>query len=257
MSETQVREASSGDGIILPFYICCDVSMSMAADMTILNDSVRDLIRAAAADEVVSDVALIAVHKFSDSAAEVIPLARPGGAIEMPVNLREEGATNYGAAFQLLRNSIDRDIRKVHADSPGAEIYRSVVFFLTDGEPTDGHWFESFKSNLTYDPDSGQGFKYHPLFIPFGIRDAKQSVLERLAFPPGKSQWFMSNTTSVEDALKAMVKVMLKTVMTAGKTPPGQDVQVPRIVRDVAAEANIQTGESKFTDKYEFPPTDV
>lgn len=199
--------------LVMPFYIVCDVSLSMTGDMPELNTALRNLRTAIVAEPAVDDVARIAVLTFSSSANVVTPLNKLSEG-QMPM-LSEQGGTNYGAAFRLLAQTIEEDGRRLKQE--GYKPYRPCAFFLTDGEPQDGDWASSFASTLTYDKETGQGMKWHPIFVPFGFRDADEGVLARLAYPPKKSRWFLARTTSAAQALDAIRDIILKTIVSSGQ----------------------------------------
>ena len=46
---------------------------------------------------------------------------------------------------------------------------------LTYGEPQDADWYQTFQSTLTYDAH-GTGNRSHPIFVPFGYRDARDDM---------------------------------------------------------------------------------
>src|SRR4051794_21597157 len=149
----------------MPFYIVCDVSYSMSGDMGHLNEALQGLHRAIVAEPVVDDVARISVLTFSDGAAVVTPLDQLSGTT-LPT-LTVQGGTNYGAAFRLLAQTIDADAAELKRQ--GYKTYRPCAFFLTDGMPGDQGWGASFVSTLTYNKETGQGMKNHPIFVPFGF----------------------------------------------------------------------------------------
>jgi uncharacterized protein YegL len=186
MTEETVRERSHAEEgqIVMPFYLVCDVSGSMSRDMQALNEGIRKLRRAIVAQPQVDDVAQLSIITFSTNAQVVLPLGRMSEE-QMPT-LSAQATTNYGAAFTLLAQTIQQDIARLKAQK--LKVYRPCAYFLTDGLPTDRTWLQTFTSTLTYDQARGSGMKGHPLFIPFGFRDASEDVLNKLAYPPDKGQ---------------------------------------------------------------------
>jgi len=214
VSNEQVRERSHVEQgqIVMPFYLICDVSGSMYGDMPALNDSVQRLRRAVVAEPVVDDVAQICIMSFSDSAKVVLPLQQMSETA-IPA-LSVVGGTNYGAAFRLLAQTIASD--NASLKSKGYRVYRPCAFFLSDGAPGDGDWHQTFTDTLTYDRASGRGMKGHPIFVPFGFRDAPDDVLKRLAYPPERGKWYKAKTSTVEQALNGIIDIIMKTVITSG-----------------------------------------
>jgi uncharacterized protein YegL len=228
------RAGAQQGQLVMPFYLICDVSYSMSGDMTALNDGVERLRRAIVAQPVVDDVAQICIMSFSDTAKVLMPLGRMS---EQPVpKLTVEGGTVYGAAFKQLAQCLAHDTADLK--SQGYKVYRPCAFFLTDGEPNDRDWHQAFTSTLTYDRQSGTGLKAHPIFVPFGFRNAPERVLRQLAYPPERGKWYHTRNTSIEQALAGILDIIMQTVVTAGRTaatgqptiaqqppPPGSGIQ--------------------------------
>jgi uncharacterized protein YegL len=200
--------------LVMPFYLVCDVSQSMAASMPALNQALQGLRHAIVNQPVVDDVARICIMTFSDTAQVVVPLGQMSETAVPALSVRF--ATNYGAAFMELQRTITDDIRTLKQQS--LKVYRPCVFFLTDGIPTDRDWEQTFNSTLTYDPITGHGMKEHPIFVPFGFDQARPSVLARLAFPPGRGKWHLSHETTPTQAVQGLLEVIMRTVVNTAMT---------------------------------------
>jgi uncharacterized protein YegL len=210
--------------IVMPFYLMCDVSLSMAPDMPRLNEGLQRLRRAILAEPLADDVAYIAIAMFSDIAKVVMPLERMSE--QQVPTLSPQSGTNYGCAFRLLAETIAQDTADLKAR--GLKVYRPCVFFLTDGEPLDGDWHQTFTSTLTYDSGTKVGMKGHPIFVPFGFRQAPEDVLRKLAYPQGKSKWYHARNATVEEALNGMLGIIMQTVVASSRTvSSGQPAVVP------------------------------
>lgn len=215
MTEDVVKEhAMVTEGqLVMPFYLVCDVSWSMTGDMPKLNEGIRKLRGAIVAQPQVDDVAQIGVITFSSDATVVLPLSQLSEEGAMPT-LQAQGGTNYGAAFTLLAQTIDQDIKNLKAT--GYKVYRPCAFFLTDGLPGDSDWLQTFTAALTYDKPTGRGNKGHPVFVPFGFRDARDDVLSKLAYPPGRGKWFHAKTHDVNEALEGILEAIMTSVISSG-----------------------------------------
>ena len=198
MSE-RTNSVEVGGELVMPFYVLCDVSWSMCNDIDKLNEGLQELVRAIRAEPIVDDVVRIAVMSFSDTARVVLPLGQASEGTFLQ-DLTPEGGTNYSAAFRALKSTIDEDIADLK--KRGLKMFRPCVFFLTDGEPYDTDWKTMFSSILTYDKEHDTGNKKHPIFVPFGFRDAAEADMKFLAYPPGKSKWFFARTNQIQDALE-------------------------------------------------------
>src|SRR5262249_40170516 len=98
------------------------------------------------------------------------------------------------------------------------KVYRPCAFFLSDGAPLDPDWEATFRATLTYDPSTGMGMKGHPVFVPYGFRDAPEHVLRRLAYPMGRAKWYHCKSSDIGDALKGILDIIMNTVITSGNS---------------------------------------
>lgn len=214
----ETRGMSDGIGAesgqpVMPFYLVFDVSYSMTNEMNVLNDSLNRLRRAIVSEPSVDDVARISVITFSDDANVVLPLTQLSDA-PMP-QLAVEGGTCYGAAFTALRTIIEKDSHELKA--VGAKVFRPCAFFLTDGEPNDHDWAQVFKDNLTYNPATGVGMRAHPIFVPFGFRDANPDMMKKLAYPRERGKWFLASSTSPEKAVEGILDLVMRSVLVSSR----------------------------------------
>jgi uncharacterized protein YegL len=216
MNDERVTERMSSEigQIVMPFYLVCDISYSMLADIPALNVGVSKLCRAIVAEPVVDDVAQISIISFSDTARVLMPLGQMSESV-VPT-LSAEGGTNFGVAFHLLAESIREDTSRLRKQ--GYKVFRPCAFFLTDGEPGDADWHRTFVEQLTYDRQTGRGFRAHPIFVPFGFRDATSRVLSQLAYPPERGKWYLAKNASVEQALGGILQTIMQTVVISGRT---------------------------------------
>ena len=200
--------------MVMPFYLICDVSYSMSGDMAALNDGVQKLRQSIMAEPLVDDVGHISVMTFSDTAKVVMPLSQMSET-SVPT-LKVEGGTNYGAAFRELARVIPGDAAALKAQA--YRVFRPCAFFLTDGEPQDSDYWETFKSTLTYNRATRVGMKQYPVFIPFGFRAAPENVLRKLAYPPEKGRWYHINSQDIGQVIKLILDVIMKTVVSSGQS---------------------------------------
>jgi uncharacterized protein YegL len=201
--------------MVMPFYIICDVSGSMTRDMPVLNEGIQKLRRSIVQNPVVDDVAHISVISFSTDARVVMPLSQMSEQ-PMPTLVTDRGVTNYGMAFRELARAIPQDAAMLRAQ--GYKIFRPCAFFLTDGEPTDRDWLDTFRTTLTYDKNTGVGMKQYPVFIPFGFRDAQEAELRKLAYPFSKGKYYHIKTQDIEQVIELILDVIMKTVVASGQS---------------------------------------
>ncbi len=112
----------------------------------------------------------------------------------------------------------------------------------------DADWHHTFVKELTYDRRTGRGFKAHPIFVPFGFRDATSSVLKRLAYPPDRGKWYLAKNATVEQALTGILQTIMQTVVIAGRSAgTGQ----PTITQQLPAPGSgILHGDSQYDPDY-------
>ncbi|MEU6369841.1 vWA domain-containing protein [Streptomyces sp. NPDC046931] len=156
---------------ILPFYMVCDESGSMAGGgVDAINSALPDLHQEISTNPSVADKTRFALIGFSTQASVLQPLADLSELTQLP-SLSAGGVTSFGAAFRLLKSTIERDVADLKAE--GHDVYRPVVFFLSDGIPTDEGWRTDLKEL--------NSFRYAPKIIAFGINDAETSTITEVA----------------------------------------------------------------------------
>ncbi|GAA1567768.1 hypothetical protein GCM10009789_21490 [Kribbella sancticallisti] len=162
---------------VLPCYVACDGSLSMAehdkAVAGIVASFVGRLHRAAATGSAVVRLGLIG---FSDSAQVLLPLG-PLGVFKLPSAARRgTSITSFRTAFSFLLDTIDSDLGLLLAGS--AAVRRPVVLFVSDGQPTDPATWPPAHAALT-DPARPT----HPHLFTAGVGDADAATLDRIATP--------------------------------------------------------------------------
>jgi uncharacterized protein YegL len=160
---------------VFPFYLCLDVSASMAGDpIDNVNRQLPLLRRSVGQDPVIAEVIRFGVVTFSDVARTVLPLCDLSMVEALP-EVAVQGRTSYAAAFEHLRLVIEDDY---HAGRRGGDRwYRPAVIFISDGRPTDPEerW-RAAHQRLT-DP----GWRRRPNILAFGFGDADAEVLATVA----------------------------------------------------------------------------
>ncbi len=156
---------------ILPFYAVCDESSSMTLHIDTLNKALFALHQEISTNPTIADKTRFGLIGFSTDAHELQPLVDLSDLEELPA-LDASGLTSYGKAFSLLRQAIDRDVQGLKAE--GHDVYRPVVFFLSDGEPTDSDWEQPYQELLAS--------AFRPHIIAFGITEgADRAVIAHVA----------------------------------------------------------------------------
>lgn len=162
------------DSRILPFYIVCEESASMGPNGGIdaLNRGMSSIYEGLCSNLFIIDKCRIGIIAFSDIAEELLPLTNLLDVQAMP-GIVAKGKTNYGEAFNLLREVIARDVANL--ESQGLQIYRPSVFFITCSEPTDD-WEASHRAltDIEVNPQA-------PNIIGYGVAAANPAVIEKIA----------------------------------------------------------------------------
>jgi hypothetical protein len=115
-----------------------------------LKEGLREVYRAVREDPVVAERTRFCLIGFSASAQVLVPLCRLSEVAGLSV-LTAGAATNFGAAFTFLRETIERDVEALA--SRFHRVYRPAVFFMSDGQPTDPATWPAAFAALT-DPAS-------------------------------------------------------------------------------------------------------
>ncbi|RCG32733.1 VWA domain-containing protein [Sphaerisporangium album] len=199
---------------VLPFYLVCDESYSMdGAPLQAINQELPTIYDEIASNPVVADKARLGIIGFSTGAEILLPLADLNDVQSIP-QLSARGMTNYGAAFSLLRDTIEMDIKKLR--QAGHSPYRPTVFFLTDGHPTD-EWNDDYQRLV--DP----GFGPHPSILAFGFGEAQASILTQIAtFRAFIANGDVSPTQALREFAKQLLNSVVKSAVASSSSPAGE-----------------------------------
>ncbi len=157
---------------IVPFYVVCDESYSMADHVAPMNDVLRELRESILADPALAETARLCMIGFSDSARVVVPLCKTDELTET-IDPMASAATNFAAVFALLRATIERDVAALHADSH--QVHRPTVIFLSDGQATDpAVWSASYQRLI--DPS----WAARPRIVALEVGDADIATIRRI-----------------------------------------------------------------------------
>ncbi|MBM7775972.1 uncharacterized protein YegL [Actinokineospora baliensis] len=157
---------------IVPCYVVCDLSSSMADRVGDLNLGLREFRTAVCADAHAAARTRVGVVGFAGIPRLLHPL-RPIEELPDLTVPRPRVGTNFGLAFTFVRETIERDVRALKAER--FLVRRPVVFFVSDGRPTDpAAWPKAY--NALADPK----WPTRPQVVAYGIGAADQRTLGRI-----------------------------------------------------------------------------
>lgn len=157
---------------VLPCYVVCDVSFSMTDHLDELNAGLREFRGAVHADPSVAARVRVRVIGFAGAPRVPGPLRPAAEPTRLPAAGVDAGS-DFGSVFALLRETVDRDVRELAAS--GLLVRRPVVFFTSDGRPTDPLTWPAAFAALT-DP----AWPARPHVVAFGLGAADREALARI-----------------------------------------------------------------------------
>src|SRR5690242_6897585 len=157
-------------GVLLPAYVVADESGSMAPYQRELQGGVTSLCEGLRAEPMIAAKLRLAVLGFSDDVQVRLAVADMRTEASVPrVVIR--GMTSYRAVFDDMLRRIPSDVQWLRGE--GYKVHRPVVFFLSDGQPTDGTDWHGPHAMLT-DRDRTPTA---PNIIACGIGDAQARTM--------------------------------------------------------------------------------
>lgn len=191
---------------VLPVYLAADVSASMAPVLSMLNNGLQDLVHTIAVEPILKGTLRFGLLTFSEQARWRMSATGLTSETQVP-RLEAEGGTNYGAAFRALRDGLERDIAALKESR--YSVRRPLVFFLTDGQPTDHDWRTALQDLKRL--DSGA----HPTIVAFGLDGALIEILREVASRP---EWALEARPNITPArvIHGFMNSLTATVVTAG-----------------------------------------
>lgn len=161
-----------------PFYIVCDVSRSMwdpsfsaqqpVTPLSVVEDALPDMLTVLEDDPVACDTAHLSIVAFGDSPQMTLPLTPLTHDPIIPA-LPRQGCTDYAAVFGFLDQQLRYDQQMLTA--AGLGYYTPVLFFLTDGNPTqaDGHEQQQSTWIPRREALGAQSHPFRPVIVALGI----------------------------------------------------------------------------------------
>ena len=187
------------------------------------NMALREIHQAIASDPIVNDKIRIGVISFSDSAEVIHPLSKMTDVVDFPA-LVVKGGSNYESAFTCLKQTIQDDIAALKAHE-NIKVVRPIVFFISDGEPTDTNW----QAALAAVADKNWSFSPH--IIAFGVSGARAENIQKVATKSrhGNQFAFLADDNADPGAVfKEVFKSFVSTIAGSAPTLNPTRLNLPR-----------------------------
>jgi uncharacterized protein YegL len=134
---------------ILPVYFLLDVSEHMSGEKLVeVDQGMRAFVSKLMEEPMAVETAYLSVITFGDTARQIVPPA-PLSDFSSPA-LVPEGACCLGAALELLKEVIDKEVRKATSPMQKGD-WTPFVFLVIGGCPTDS-WQQAAESLKTVNP---------------------------------------------------------------------------------------------------------
>lgn len=185
----------------LPVYLVCDVSGSMDAYGGIdqINRLIPEIHDAIASDPIMSDCIKFGIIEFSDAANELLQISNLTDTAEIPGLLVADGLTNYENIFNYLREIIARDISQIKERN--IAVYRPLVLFFTDGNPSDDNWLASYHALTDQNLNP-----LAPNLFAVGVEGSNPAIIGNMS--SGKPI-FIRSSNEIGDFIKAYASALL------------------------------------------------
>lgn len=205
---------------VFPFYLCLDVSASMAGEpIDGVNRQLPALRAAIGEDPAIAEVIRFGLITFSDVARTVLPLCDLSMVEEVP-SVSTQGRTSYRAAFEHLRRVIEDDYQRSRAE--GDRWYRPAVVFISDGQPTDdpAAWREAHARLV--DP----AWKRHPNVLAFGFGSAEADVLAEVVQRKPNRAFIASEGAEPATVVPELMAGLISSIVSSSASVYGGSAQL-------------------------------
>jgi uncharacterized protein YegL len=195
-------------GQLLPAYVVADESASMGPHRQALGGGVVSLCEGLRAEPMIAAKLRLAVLGFSDDVQVRLAVADMRTETTVPqVEIR--GLTNYGAVFADLCGRIPTDVQFLRGQ--GYRVHRPVVFFLSDGMPTDGDAWRTPHAALI----DRHRTPTAPNIIACGIGDAQAGTMVEVATRP-EFAFVARSGTDVGQAISEFFQALTASLVASG-----------------------------------------
>lgn len=181
----------------LPVYIIVDTSYSMRGrPVQQINSGLGELLCNLRKNPMVFEVLHLSIITYNTQAEQVLPL-KPIFSVQLP-EIKSGGQSNMGAAFELLGDSMRKEIVKGSITKEVKGDWRPVVYVLSDGAPSD-----AWKARLKIIKK-----EFNPIMVSFGTADAKMDILETIS---GKNT---VDLNQFEEGINSFIEMVSNSICT-------------------------------------------
>ncbi|WP_346012503.1 VWA domain-containing protein [Streptomyces sp. SID3343] len=195
--------------MLLPAYVLADESGSMGPYREDLANGLASLCEGLRAEPMLAAKLRLAVLGFSDDVQVRLALADMRAETTLPqVVIR--GLTDYGSVFDDLLNRIPADVQWLRGQ--GYKVHRPVVFFLSDGQPTDGEGWRHAHAALIDRARTPTA----PNIIACGIGDAEPGTMVEVATRP-EFAFVAKSGTDIGRAISEFFHALTASLVASGQ----------------------------------------
>ncbi|MEU5962023.1 hypothetical protein ABZ777_12540 [Micromonospora parva] len=200
---------TQNSGNLLPVYMVADESWSMNDYIGDLNAGLKQLHSALLGEPMAAAKVRITILGFSDDVQPRLKLADLRYENELPQLVARDG-TRYGEVFEDLRARIPADVASMKGQ--GYVVHRPAVFFLSDGQPTDGDGWRQIRDQLVDQSVTVAA----PNIIACGIGDVQPQTILDVAT---KQEYaFVSAGSDLGVAIGKFCAALTKSIVKSGLT---------------------------------------
>lgn len=234
---------------LLPIYILCDTSQSMAHDDAIgkINEGLAGILREINKQGARGDDIRLCVISFATKASVAMELT----SVEMDTTvpqLTAGGVTNLQDAVTLLSETLSKDYHALR--NAGERAYRPAAFVFTDGRPTDQSGYALTDPQPWLAPL--EALKTHPIWAPrifaYGFGDAQPDQLRLLVSDRGVSDSAVAGRVKftggeVADSLGRLFPHLFKTITDAAAAAAdgASEEQIAKALDDAHSGTDLDT----------------
>lgn len=200
---------AGNSGNLLPVYMVADESYSMSNYIGNLNDGLTQLHSALMGEPMAAAKVRFTILGFSNDVQLRLAMADLRHEDKLP-QLMARTQTAYGKVFEDLRARIPADVASLKGQ--GYTVHRPAVFFLSDGQPTDGDGWRKTRDQLV----DRNVTTAAPNIIACGIGDVHPQTMLDVATQPDYA--FVSTGSDLGAEIAKFCAALTKSIVKSGRT---------------------------------------